>query len=284
MTFFNLFKKTKEHSSPEVPNEVGQTNAKVEVKAEAANSAEAEANPKKEGEENKTQNLSGNQTDTTSAKSKTIHNLIILDESGSMSSIYRPALDGVNETIQTIRCAEKEHEDQKHFVSLVAFDTGHYNEIYRNTPAEKAVDITEKQYWPDGGTPLYDAMGRAINDLRSKVEKDDTVLVTVITDGYENSSREYSGKDIKALVETMKAEGWVFTYIGANQDVEAVAKSMSIDNKLRFHPDAFSTNQMFENEKRSRKNFYLRVSKKLSKEDLQNDFFSSESFNEKKPE
>ena len=41
------------------------------------------------------------------AGTKRVHNLIVLDESGSMQSIYHPALTGVNETLQTIREAQK---------------------------------------------------------------------------------------------------------------------------------------------------------------------------------
>lgn len=203
-----------------------------------------------------------------------VHNLIILDESGSMQSIYRPALSGVNETLQTIRGAHNEHKDQDHFVSLIAFDSGHYNRIYANTPAEDAKDITEEQYRPDGCTPLYDAMGRSINELRPKVTKGDVVLVTVITDGYENASREYNGKAIKSLVEAMKKEGWVFTYIGANQDVEAVAESMSIENCLAFEADDASTKAMFVKENKSRRRFFGRISNSNGKMfSVSNDYF-----------
>ena len=59
-------------------------------------------------------------------------------------------------------------------------------------------------------------------------------LVTVITDGYENASQHWSGPQIKSLVEELRHEGWTFTYIGANQDVEAVAGSMGIRNTLAF--------------------------------------------------
>lgn len=190
---------------------------------------------------------------------KRVHNLIILDESGSMHSIYRPALSGVNETLQTIRQAQTDYPNQQHFVSLITFDTSHFNQIYSNTPAEKAVDITEEQYRPGGGTPLYDAMGRSITELRRHVAKDDVVLVTVITDGYENASHEYSGQAIKSLVEEMKKENWVFTYIGANQDVEAVAGAMSIDNHLAFDAGEHSTNVMFAKECSSRQRFFARV-------------------------
>lgn len=211
-------------------------------------------------DDQKEENISVESDKAIPAEKKRIHNLIILDESGSMHSIYKSALTGVNETLQTIRKAQKEHEDQTHFVSLIAFDSGHYNQIYCNVPAENAIDITQKQYCPDGCTPLYDAMGRSINELRPNVVENDVVLVTVITDGYENASREYNSKAIKSLVEAMKKEGWVFTYIGANQDVEAVAASMSIDNRLAFEADDESTGAMFEHERRSRKRFFSRLS------------------------
>ena len=214
-----------------------------------------------------------------------VYNLIILDESGSMSAIYHEALTGVNETLQTIRMAKEEHPEQEHFVTLVAFDSGHYNEIYKGTPAGKAVDITSEQYRPFGGTPLYDAMGRAITELRSHLEyldtnmKDTAVLVTVITDGYENASREYTGPAIKALVEEMRKKGWVFTYIGANQDVEKVAESMAINNRMAFCSTREGTQDMFAKERMARKNFFGKFSKitkgQMSREDLENDFFGN---------
>lgn len=204
---------------------------------------------------------------------KKVHNLIILDESGSMQSIYRPALSGVNETLQTIRNAGRNHPEQKHSVSLITFDSEHYNQIYLDTPADKAVDITEKQYCPNACTPLYDAMGKAINQLYSKVDKDDIVLVTIITDGYENASCEYTGKAIKRLVEKMKEEGWVFTYIGANQDVEAVASSISIDNRLSFMADECNTNIMFEKERNARMKFFNRINEYSSKKELNDGYF-----------
>lgn len=210
-----------------------------------------------------------------------VFNLIILDESGSMSSIYQPALTGVNETLQTIREAQKENGNQKHFTSLIAFDSGHYNEIYHNIPAEEATDITSEQYRPGGCTPLYDAMGRAITELRPEISEGDVVLVTIITDGYENASREYNGKAIKALVEQMKTKGWVFTYIGANQDVEAVAASMSINNSLAFNADYESTEAMFKKESRCRKIFLTKLCRNKSISDLSVGYFDEDNEDEK---
>lgn len=227
--------------------------------------------------ESQAKNNVGEQQNAETSTFRRVHNLIILDESGSMQSIYQPALTGVNETLQTIRAAQTENKNQEHFVTLVTFDSCdklRYNEIYHQTPANKAVDINDEQYRPYGSTPLYDAMGRAINELRDSVKENDVVLVTIITDGYENDSREYSGKAIKALVEEMRAKGWVFTYIGANQDVEKVAASMSINNHLEFKSDEEGTSMMFDKELRSRKNFFRKLNCVFSNEELQDDYFS----------
>ena len=162
-----------------------------------------------------------------------IFNLIIIDESGSMQSIKKEAIDSVNETIQTIRSAQKKHGEQEHFVSLVTFNDD-VKTVYECVAVNEVKELNAETYLPDCCTALYDAMGMSLNKLRPKVADVDKVLVTVVTDGYENASREYSGKAIKALVDELKDKGWVFAYIGANQDVEAVAATMSITNAMSF--------------------------------------------------
>lgn len=206
-----------------------------------------------------------------------VHNLIILDESGSMQSIYHEALTGVNETLQTIRSAQNKYPEQKQFVTLVTFDSDHFNRIYHSTSAPEAKEICEDQYRPNAATPLYDAMGKSINELRPHVEKDDLVLVTIITDGYENASEEYDNVAIKKLVEEMRKKGWVFTYIGANQDVEKVAMSISINNHLSFCSDSQGTKMMFEKERKSRNAFFAKSSRRfeenISPQDLDEGYF-----------
>lgn len=261
MSIFNFFKKSAK-SEPATAPTAQTCESSVEMQSVAVPKASSDEQPVQP------------KIDTTGAKR--VHNLIIVDESGSMSSIYQPALTGLNETLQTIREAQKEHENQEHIVWLVTFDTSHFKQIYANTPAEKAEDITREQYRPCGGTPLYDAMGKSINQLRQMATADDVVLVTVITDGYENASREYNGKAIKALVEEMKGKGWVFTYIGANQDVEAIAASMSIDNHLAFEEDAEGAKEMFARECRSRKKFFGKLNDNMPMCDISKDYFEEE--------
>lgn len=188
-----------------------------------------------------------------------VFNLIILDESGSMSSIERQAIAGVNETLQTIRSAQKKHEEQEHFVTFVSFNSDGIKTIYDKMEADKVNEITDKDYCPACCTPLYDAMGVSLTKLRKSVAEDDIVLVTIITDGYENASREYNGHAIKSLVESLKAKGWVFTYIGANQDVEKVAATISINNTLSFSADVKGTKAMFAKESSSRARFFTRL-------------------------
>ena len=205
-----------------------------------------------------------------------IFNLIIIDESGSMQSIKTAAIDSVNETIQTIRSAQKKHEEQEHYVSLVTFNDD-VKIVYECVPVYEVKELTAETYRPDCCTALYDAMGVSLNALRKKVAEDDKVLVTVVTDGYENASKEYNGKAIKALVDELKAKGWVFAYIGANQDVEAVAATISITNTLRFSATSAGVHGMAGIVSRSRERLYsCMAAPDFDAEEANENFFDDE--------
>ena len=184
-----------------------------------------------------------------------IYNLIIIDESGSMGCIRQQAMDSVNETIQTIRAAQERNANQEHFVSLVTFNET-VTTVNNCTPVNEVKELTYETYQPDCCTALYDAMGISLNALQKKVSKEDKVLVTIVTDGYENASQEYSCAAIKALVEELKAEGWVFAYLGANQDAEKVAFSMSIDNAMSWKSTREGTAHMSRKLNNSRARWY----------------------------
>ncbi len=187
---------------------------------------------------------------------QSIYNLIILDASGSMYSIRNEAIAGVVETVQTIRTAQEENKEQEQLLSLVVFNGKKIATVFDRMPITKVPDLNEKDYQPTDNTPLYDAMGDSITNLRRYLDEDDDVLVTVITDGYENSSREWNHERIFKLVEDLKKKNWLFTYIGANQDALAVARDMGIDHSMNFRSDVNGTKEMFLKERRSRKAFY----------------------------
>lgn len=183
----------------------------------------------------------------TTAKTQ-VYNLVILDKSGSMESIRKEAIDGYNETLGTIRAAQLKHLDtQEHFVSLAAFCGCGIEMIYDKTPIKDADKLTPEKYEPCCNTPLFDAIGSSIKRLKHDIKniEDAAVLVTIITDGYENSSKEWTGPAIKKLVDECKQDGWMFAFIGAGEDILKVATTISIANTLNWDKSDIGTRIMF---------------------------------------
>jgi len=201
-----------------------------------------------------------------------VFNLIILDESGSMQSIKTPTITGFNEVVQTIRHAGQNFPDQVHTISLFSFNGTGLKPLHFNQPVSTITELDESRYNPNASTPLYDAMGSCINQLKAEVAKvkDYHVLVTVITDGEENASKEYNGKSIKALVEELKPLNWTFTYIGANHDVEKFAANLSIHNSLSYEANFRGSTEMWQRDSRSRMAYYEKIK---DKKNTQENFF-----------
>ena len=187
---------------------------------------------------------------------KRVFNLLVVDESGSMSIIERQALVGINETLTTIQKMQKAHKNLEQRVTLITFDSTHKNLFYDNVSAYRAKPLKAKDYNPCGATPLYDAIGMGISKLNALTTEDDSVLVTIITDGEENCSEEYSLRMIKKLIEKLKKQNWTFTFIGTdNLGVESIAMDMGIDNHLLFSEDEAGTQEMFARENRARERY-----------------------------
>ena len=193
---------------------------------------------------------------TKEVKTKRVFNLIIVDESGSMSIIRKQAFAGMNETLQTVRQMQEKFPEQEQRVTLITFDSDHTKLHYDNTPASDTKDLDWKAYNPSGGTPLYDAMGSAISKVNAQVTDGDNVLVTVITDGEENSSQEWTLKMIRTMIEKLKKQKWTFTLIGTdNLDVETMAHSFAIEEHMGFQQTEAGTRAMFARERRSRERY-----------------------------
>lgn len=186
---------------------------------------------------------------------KKVFNLLIVDESGSMSIIEHQALIGINETLTTIQKMQEMHKNLEQRVTLITFDSNHKKLFYDNVPAAQAKPLASKDYRPCGGTPLYDAIGMGIAKINAQASEVDNVLVTIITDGEENCSREYNLKMIKNLIDKLKKQNWTFAFIGTdNLDVEGIAMCMGIDNHLAFTEDEAGTKEMFARENHARLN------------------------------
>ncbi len=191
-----------------------------------------------------------------------VFNVIILDKSGSMERIREASIVGFNETLAGIRKAQEKYADtQNHFVSLLTFCSCERKYVFDKVPVAETRPLRIEDYEPCCRTPLYDAMGFTLTSIRNYVKdiEDSVVVVTIITDGLENASKEYTWADVKRLVEKLKEEGWTFTYMGANQDSMEIAFNLSIRNARNFEYSASGTRAGMAKDSRTRMNFFDRL-------------------------
>jgi hypothetical protein len=193
-----------------------------------------------------------------------------------MESIKNTTIQGFNEIVQTVKGIEKDFPEQEHFISLVTFNGRGQKLLHFTDPVCRLEQIDEKRYQPEASTPLYDAMGFSFAKMRQVVDNlsDYNVLVTILTDGEENASQEYTGITIKKLIEELKLNRWTFTYIGTNHDVEKFAATISITNTMFFSKNDAGMKEMFAKEKSSRYNYSQNI---REKKDTNNDFYTDES-------
>jgi Mg-chelatase subunit ChlD len=178
--------------------------------------------------------LQSDGTPNLKTQDKVTYVVFILDESGSMDSCRKQAVDDYNEQLQTFRKA-----DHKILMTYVPFSSRNNVKLeYVNQPIDEIRDMKLEDYNPDGSTALYDAVNLGIDELEKvKLNKQDAVFFIVITDGYENNSTAKSKEEVPGKIKRLEGTGqWTFTFLGANIDVRAVAKSFNIDasNSLSF--------------------------------------------------
>ena len=163
--------------------------------------------------------------------------VIVVDKSGSMSSLKLDTIGGFNEFL---KCQKQEEGEAN--ISLVLFDTT-YNLMYQSINIQSAAELNESTYVPNGGTALYDALGLSIKMMKKRIEelpeeeRPEKVIFAILTDGEENSSRivnnEGQRKYIKEKIfekvtKHQEDDGWIFIYLGANQDAMQVGQSMGV--------------------------------------------------------
>jgi len=200
-----------------------------------------------------------------------VHNLIILDESGSMNSIKPLIISGFNEVVQTVKGVAEKYPEQEHFITFISFNSLEIKTHLDAALVSELEEITGEKYKPNSGTPLFDAMGYGIHKLQqAKANEGSNVLVTILTDGMENASKEYNKAAIKSLVEEMRGKKWTFTYIGTDHDVEEFASSIAIKNTMSFGKNTAGLKEMFKKEMVSRSRYSEKI---RAKEDTESDFY-----------
>lgn len=174
--------------------------------------------------------------------------VFILDRSGSMSGLESDTIGGYNSLLEKQR---KEVGDA--VVTTVLFDD-QYEMIHDHAAIVKVNDITSKEYFARGMTGLLDAVGKTINHVgnRHKNALDSEVpsktMVVIITDGYENASREFALPQVKQMIERQKERfGWEFLFLGANIDAVSTAAGFGIsaDRAVTYEADSRGTEVNF---------------------------------------
>jgi len=193
-----------------------------------------------------------------------IHHLLILDESGSMQSIRRQTMDTFNEIMSHNKQLISDNPDQEHRLSFFTFNGRGIKTIAFNQLLTEPFALHEGNYNPADNTPLWDAIGSSVLKVKHQIygKPNHNVLVSILTDGAENSSKEFNGKEIKAMIEALKPHNWAFTYIGTDHDIEAAADAIGMHSGNRIHYDKskiFSNAELF---KEMRIAFSERVHKK----------------------
>jgi len=152
---------------------------------------------------------------------KKIFLAFVLDESGSMGGATEETIAGMNEQIQQVKKDfDKDNMDVN--VYFVKFN-GNVEAVFMNKSIGDLKEITTEDYQPGGSTALYDAVGLALTEIQShKESKDDnaSILVTVISDGQDNSSTKFNAETLSKMVkECQDSKKWTFAYLGAEMDL-----------------------------------------------------------------
>jgi hypothetical protein len=138
--------------------------------------------------------------------------IAVIDASGSMDSLKTDTIGSFNGFKR-----EQTSLPGKAYMSVTLFNTN--VKIHASSRDIKEVpDLSTSNYVPNGGTALYDAVGKTIQEVSTSKNLPPKVLFLIITDGEENSSREYSQSIVKNLIADKTNQGWQFVFLGANQD------------------------------------------------------------------
>jgi len=163
----------------------------------------------------------------------------IIDQSGSMEMIRDDAIGGFNTFL-----GQQQELGGLANLTLVLFD--HRYEVPVDGVAIQDVPrLDRKSFVPYGNTGLYDAIGRALTDLEKK--NPEKAIIQIITDGAENSSKEFTQAVVKEKIKAAEARGWEVIFLAANIDAFAAGGGLGISgsNTYAFAASAQGTHDAF---------------------------------------
>jgi uncharacterized protein YegL len=170
------------------------------------------------------------------------HLIIVLDESGSMQSLTKATVEGVNALVVN-------QTAQPGALSTALYT---FNQLVKEVT--NFTVLTDANYIPRGSTALFDAVCTAIDNegktlaAKSEDERPDKVVVVVVTDGEENASTSFTLDHVKSRVDLQRdAYKWEFVFLGANIDAFAAGKTYGFNKQstYQFTPDANSIHVMY---------------------------------------
>ena len=167
--------------------------------------------------------------------SKATHIICILDRSGSMGGVAEEVRTNFNHFLK-----EQQELEGKAKLTLAIFDDK-YELIYDEVDLKKAKPLTSKQYYARGMTAMNDAIGRTLVNKQRKKK----AIVFIHTDGYENNSKEYTGKQIKKLVKKLENK-WEFIFVGAGIDAMTANKDYGFRHTLNAANSAKSYDNQYD--------------------------------------
>ncbi len=154
------------------------------------------------------------------------HIIAVLDRSGSMQGREKEVITGFSEMVaSTLR------DDSEALVTLILFDDI-IETVYAARPVKEVQSLTKETYFTRGSTSLYDAIGKACTYLTSR---DTTVII--ITDGMENSSKEYQASDIKTLITHLEKCNWDFVYLAESMNLTKQGSDLGISKTFSYQGD-----------------------------------------------
>jgi uncharacterized protein YegL len=170
---------------------------------------------------------------------------LVLDSSGSMLGVKDDAIGGFNVNVEQIKTnADLGGETLVTLVTFGEAPDNHPQVKYLNQSPAQLEPLTRQTYQPFGNTPMLDGIGLALSSLEpfDVAGEDVAFLVTVITDGYENASREWTGQRLVDLITRLQTKGnWTITLIGSNVDLNAIRALTGIQQTVSYVSTAQGT-------------------------------------------